>query len=90
MILRFSHIGPAVCKMDGWMIQLSATSFGQTWEFIGRVTHSALWVFSSLWANICCAFVIEVDCGIEWVHSITSTVVLDTTINGCSLKLCPI
>jgi len=29
MILRCSHIGPAIWKMNGWMIQLRAWSSGQ-------------------------------------------------------------
>jgi len=57
--------------------QLRAAFSGQTREFI---RHATLIVFSS------CAVVIVVHYGIELVQSITSTVVSDSTTNGCPLK----
>jgi len=71
MILRCSHIGPAVWK-NGWMIHMWAPSSDQ----VQRYYHSALWVFSSSWVYISCTLVNAVHYGIEWMHSITSTMVL--------------
>ncbi len=54
------------------LIQLWAPSSGEMQEFT-RDSHSALWGFSSRWAYIGCTLVFAVHCGIEWVHSRTST-----------------
>jgi len=43
MILRSTHIGPVVWKMNGYMIQLRAASVAG----FQHKHHSALWVISS-------------------------------------------
>ncbi len=67
-------------KINEWMIQLRAPSSGETRVIhLTRDSHSALWGFSSRWVYISCTLVFAVHCGIEWVHSKTSTMVSNTT-----------
>jgi len=48
MLLRCSHIGPAVWKMDRWMIQLRAPSSGQMWQFIRQLCLSVHYGYSAI------------------------------------------
>jgi len=72
---------------NGWMDdQLGTPSSVETLEFIRHEPYSTLWVFSSPWVYISCTLNIAVHYGIEWVHSMTSTMVSDTTTNSCPLN----